>query len=310
MHRITFLIVFSFLANFASAQALTDSTIAMIAFWSPEEEYTYQFKETENKKSKGEVSLKTMTYDLHMTVLDSTADHYILQWTYDNYQLNYTMQPYEKELLEIMQNIPIQYRTNAFGKFENILNWELMSANAEKAFDLWLTQKESIPDSISTPLKQMTMALFESEAQMKYWARDLRFFHYLYGANLYRDRPMKGTKFYTNPFIKKNMPGNETVEVVAVDEENWIAEINVQSGIDGEASRELVYDFLLNNMENFGITDKSEIKKEEIPGFTVTEKLNCIYHIPSGVIIKGEYSKRTEVGQDYKDTTYTFELTE
>jgi hypothetical protein len=310
MHRFFVLLIFTLATTLASAQALTDSTIAMIAFWSPGDQLTYTFTEVEDKNSKGVTSLKSMTYDLHMAIVDSTANNYFIEWTYDNYQMDYELQAYEKELMEIMERVPIRYRTNAFGRFETIENWELMKSKAENAFTSWLEQKENIPDSLGLALKKMTGALFESEAQMKYWARDIRFFHYLYGANLYRNKPMKGTKYYTNPYIKKNMPGTETVEVLSVDEDNWVAEIMVNSGIEGEASRALMYDFILNNMESFGITDKSEVKKKDIPGFTVRESLHCIYHIPTGVIIKGQYSKRTELDKDYKKTTYTYELTE
>ena len=308
--RFPALVLFTCCSFLASAQALTDSTIAMIAFWSPGDELTYAFQETEDKFSKGIASLKSMSYDLKMSVIDSTAENYVIEWNYSNYRINYDLQPYEQELMQIIEEVPIRYRTNALGRFEGIDNWQLMKSKAESAFSTWMDQQENVPDSIATALKQMTNAMFENEEQIKFWARDIRFFHYLYGANLYRDRPLQGTKYYTNPYIRKNMPGEEKVEVLNVDEENWTAEIKVVSGIEGDASRALMYDFILNNMDNFGITDKSEVKATDIPGFAVKETLHCIYHIPTGVILKGKYIKRTELETDYKETTYTYELTE
>lgn len=290
------------------SQVVTDSTIAMIAFWSNGDEATYEFKEVEDKLSKGEKTLKTTTYDMIMTIIDSTDNSYSVKWEYENYKIDYELEQYEKDLMEICEDIPIQYRTDELGAFETIENWEAMKSNAEKAVTDWISKKEDLPDSISIGLKNMMLSMFESEQQVNYWARDLKFFHYLYGASLSRTVPFEGVKLYTNPFIKKAMEGTQRVEVIAVDEENWIAQIKVKSGIDGGKAKELMIDFMKQNMESLGIKDESEIKKEEIPNYSVTEEIDCIYDIETGYILKGSYSKLTKLNDDYKLTTYEYKL--
>lgn len=305
--QLVIILILGFTINTFS-QAVTDSTIAMIAFWSNGDKATYEFKEVEDKLSKGEKTLKTTTYDMIMTITDSTNNNYSVKWEYENYKIDYELEQFEKDLMEICEDIPIHYRTDELGAFETIENWEAMKNIADKAFTKWISDKEDLPDSISVGLKNMMLSMFESEQQMNYWARDIKFFHYLYGANLSRTVPFEGIKLYTNPFIKKTMEGTQRVEVIAVDEENWIAQIKVKSGIDGDKAKSLMIDFMKQNMESLGIKDESEIKMEDIPNYSVAEEIDCIYDIETGYILKGSYSKLTKLNDDYKLTTYEYKL--
>lgn len=292
----------------AQSQALTDTTVAMIAFWAMDDETPYAFKQTEEVVKDGKKTVKESTYDMTMEVIDSTENNFLVRWTYDNYKLNYELAPFEKEIMEVCENIPIEFTTDEFGRFKTIANWKEMKHVAERAFSNWLSSHEALPDSISRKIKLMVTSLFVSEEQMKYWARDIRFFHYLYGANLYRNKPMQGVKNYTNPLLRNQMPGTERIEVVLVDEENMIAQINVESGISGEASRQLMYDFILANKELYGIRSDNDVKKKDIPAFEVQEKLICLYDIETGYILSGAYSKKTLLKNDYKLTTYEYRL--
>lgn len=300
-------LILSFSVNIYS-QALTDSTIAMISFWSLGDKAIYEFKQVEDKLSKGEKTLKTTTYDVIMTIVDSTESGYSVKWEYENHKIDYELEQFEKGLMEICEGISVKYKTNELGEFENIENWEEMKNIADEAFNNWISEKKDLPDSISVGLKNMLLAMFESEQQINYWARDLQFFHYLYGVNLSRTVPFEGIKHYTNPFINKTMEGTQKIEVVAVDEENLIAQIKVKSGIDGDKAKALMIDFVKHNMERLGIKDENEIKEEHIPNYAVTEEIDCIYDIQTGYILKGSYSKLTRLNDDYKLTTYEYEL--
>jgi len=286
MNKIKLILILSigFYSNIFS-QALTDSTITMIAFWSVGDVMTYEFKQVEDKLSEGEKTLKTTTYDMVMTVLDSTENSYSVEWKYKNQKHDYEMEQFEKDMMEICKDLPTQFRTDEFGRFETIENWTTMRDFANEAVTKYADSKE-LPDSIKTPIKNMVLSMFESEQQMNHWARDIKFFHYLYGASLSIDTPFEGIKPYTNPFLKSTMPGTQRIEVTAIDEENWVAQIKVKSGLDGERAKDLMIDFLKNNMENLGIKDESEIKREELPSFSVKEELDCIYDIVSGYILK------------------------
>ena len=291
----------------AFSQAITDSTIAMIAFWEMNDERVYEFVETEEKLKKGVKTLKKSNYDLTMTILDSSATNYRVKWQYDNHEIDYEMEAMEKEILEICGNIPVEYRTNELGAFETIVNWEEMKTKIDEAFTT-VINKEALPDSIKLGLTNMITSMFSSEAQVNFWARDLNFFHYLYGASLHRTQPFEGVKNYTNPFIKTTMPGTQRVEVVAVDEENWIAKIKVTSGIDGDQAKALMIDFVKKNMKELGIENEEEIKEEELPNYSVEETMNYIYNIETGYILKGFYSKMTRVNEDYKRTSYNYKI--
>lgn len=289
-------------------QALTDSTIMMTAFWENDDTVIYEFSEREDKLSKGKKTIQTTNYDVTMSIIDSTSSNYKVEWEYSNYNRDYEMSQFEKDLMEICGDIPVQFITNEFGGFESIENWEVMGRIADESFDKWLSDKKELPDSISSKIKTMVTSLFSSQEQVNFFARDLKFFHYLYGANLDRNKPYEGIKYYSNPFLQIAMPGKEKVTVQTVDEQNWIAKIKVTSGISGKEAKSLMVDFTKKNMDKLGITDESEIKLEDMPEFSAREELEIIYDIETGYILKGKYNKLTRLNSDYKNTTYKFNL--
>lgn len=304
------IIVLSFLIATTNiySQTLTDSTICQIAFWEIGDTVDYAFTSIEEKLEEGKETIETTTYNMRMTVLDSTAESYQIRWDYSDMQMDYIMDEIERELVKLSAKIPTYYRTDEFGTFESLENWEDMIGIVDTVFSKFIAEQgKDLPDSVNVMMKNMMMGMFQSEEQANYWAQDINQFHYLYGANLSRTVPYEGQKLYTNPFVKTMMPGTQKISVVAIDEENSIAHIKVESGITGEATRQLMYDFIANNLESFNLT-KEELKMEDIPAFTVSEELNCIYHIDSGYILRGNFTKLTTLNDDYKRRTMEYEM--
>ncbi len=291
-----------------NSQALTDTTIMMTAFWEIGDQVVYEFRQTVDKFSKNEETLEESTYEVQVNIVDSTENQYLIEWRYANEQSNRKVSELEKELLKLCQDIPIRFSTDEFGSFKRIDNWEEMKEILETAVGSWLTDKKELPDSVKVNFQNMMEGLFQTSAQASYWANDIRFFHALYGINLPRKEPLTGIKLYTNPFIKETMPGYQRIKVVAVDEENYIARIKMESGIDGAEAKKLMIDFVEKNFEKLGLQSKDEINPEDIPEFSTTEEINCVYEITTGYILKGTYVKLVKVDDDYKRTTYEYKL--
>jgi hypothetical protein len=297
-----------FLASPFQAQVLTDSTIAQIAFWQIGDEAVYTFEQTEENFEEGQLSKVVTTYEVQMVIIDSTANSYTVQWNYSNYQVDPPLSPKEREFYDICEQIPVVYQTDAFGRFQGIVNWKEMQQAARQAINQRFAGEADIPDSPKQFVTQLVMSLFQNQQQASYWANDIRFFHHLYGVNLLRDKPNMGVRYFTTPLMETQIAGEQKITVESVDEEQWIAHLKAISGIEGEAARSLMYDFLLRNMEKFNIQNEEEIVREDIPALTIKEELDCIYHIPSGYIIQGRNAKRTEMAGQYKQTTYAYQL--
>jgi len=287
---------------------LTDSTIAQIAFWEIGDEAVYEFEQTEENFEEGELSKVVTSYEVHMVILDSTANTYTVQWKYANYEVEPALNPQEREFYDICEQIPVVYQTDAYGRFQAIINWKEMQQTALQAINQRFAGERDTPDSPKQFVTKLVTSLFQSQPQASYWANDIRFFHHLYGVNLYQDKPNLGVRYFTNPLVDIQIAGEQKVTVESVDEEQWIAHLKSVSGIEGEAARSLMYDFLLRNKEKFNIQDEEEIVREDIPALTIKEELDCVYHIPTGYIIQGRNAKRTEMAGQYKQTTYSYQL--
>lgn len=289
-------------------QALTDTTVAMIAFYELGDEMNYHFKEVEEQTKDGATTTETSSYDMKMTVTDSTAAGYRVRLDYSNWESDVNLEGMEKDIAELATAIPSQYSTDELGVFQGLENWEDMQGIIDTIFTRFIAQKGTeLPDSVGVMLKTMMTSMFQSEEQANFWAQDINRYHYFYGANLDRRTPLEAVKYYTNAFVDMQMPGQQIITVVEVDEENWTAHLRMEAGISAEASRVLTFNFLKENAKTLGIDDPEALKIEDIPNISVREQLDCIYDIPSGYVIEGLYQKLVEAddNSNLKTTEYS-----
>jgi len=243
--------------------------------------------------------------------VDSTENNYTIKWGYDNHESSTEYEDYEEEVLGKMDNIPTIFSTDEFGSYEKILNSLEMKKALNDSYSEWQKNNQEQTDSIKEYMQYMITTLnsvFDSDSQLKFWSKELRIFHFLYGKSIKRNTINEGISFYTNPFIQTIMPGEQQLKVVAVDEKNWIAKINVKSGISGDKAKKLMIDFVKKNLDRFGISNEEEIKENELPNYSVSEEYDFVYDIDTGYILKLNYSKLTKVNDDSKLTTYEFKM--
>lgn len=297
------------LPQFLLAQEVTDSTVSMVAFWEMGDTAIYKFTSTEIKIKDGKRKTKTDFYDIEMTVLDSTADNYEIQWAYSNGRTDYKQNDIEKQSMEINQQLPSIIRTDEFGTFETIANWKEMQVVYDSLITEWLEQP-IFSDTIKTQLRKTFNGMFESEAQVNFWASEIRIFLSSYGYSYDRINPQEYVKYYSNAFIDKRMPGTEKFTVVEVDEEIGIAKMEILAGLENEKVKLLMLDYISQNLDKFGLKSTDKLSLEDMPTFEVTEKIEFTYHLYSGYILDFSSIKTVKADLDTTIKKLQFELSE
>ncbi len=99
-------------------------SVQFVAYWDLGDSYDYRItkikKTFDNKET---ISSDSTTYFGTFTVIDSTANEYLINW---KYKANFTDLPLEYSELLNNNNIVLdfKYKTNEFGEFLELENWQ------------------------------------------------------------------------------------------------------------------------------------------------------------------------------------------
>ena len=86
--KILITITIAFLPFFLLAQIDSkDSTVQVVAYWELGEEYIYEVNYDTYQVENGDTSsLHLITYEVVVSVKDSTAENYLVEWQYKNFK--------------------------------------------------------------------------------------------------------------------------------------------------------------------------------------------------------------------------------
>jgi hypothetical protein len=125
MKQLSLFIVLLFAKVLLFAQInLKDSTVQTIGYWDKNEKQSYTVT-TDKFKLKGAdtISKSRIVYDVEITVIDSTANSYTIQWQHRNYRSTST-DKLRKRIDATQQDLKVLIKTNEMGTVEEVLNWQ------------------------------------------------------------------------------------------------------------------------------------------------------------------------------------------
>ncbi|WP_029901803.1 hypothetical protein [Prevotella sp. 10(H)] len=126
---LTLSFLFSFCISLSAQINLNDSTVQTVAYWDKGDVYEYQIinKRTQYKNAQL-ISCDSLIYNVDITVLDSTANSYTIEWLYKD---------------NINKGLKIVYKTNEMGEFDEVMNWDEIRKFLEKAADTMTQNKDT-----------------------------------------------------------------------------------------------------------------------------------------------------------------------
>jgi hypothetical protein len=101
-----------------------DSTVQVIGYWAKQETQSYNVSYEKFKiKSKDTISRELMKYEVDIKIIDSTENSYTIEWFYKNYSID-TENELVRKLTSIANDISVKIKTDEYGAFIEIVNWE------------------------------------------------------------------------------------------------------------------------------------------------------------------------------------------
>lgn len=118
-------------ATFAQID-MTDSTAQVIAYWDLGEKQSYSVSLQKIKLRDADTTSNSMiTYNVDITIIDSTESSYLTEWHYYNYKTNSTNFIAQKVAV-LAENLKVIIETNEYGAFKSVKNWEEVSEYMKK----------------------------------------------------------------------------------------------------------------------------------------------------------------------------------
>lgn len=124
---------------------MADSTAQVISYWNIGDKQSYSMS-LQKIKMKGADTTENvlMTYDVDITVIDSTNNSYLVEWFYKNYKTNSTNE-IVKKITSLSENIKVLIETNEFGTIKGVQNWKEVSEYMKKSIKPIKDEYKNVP---------------------------------------------------------------------------------------------------------------------------------------------------------------------
>ena len=240
---------------------MNDSTAQVIGYWDKNEKQSYVVTQEEYKiVGNDTTSRESYKYLVDITVVDSTADSYLIDWFYKDYEIH-SDNALVKKLASITSDITVRIKTSELGVFQEVVSWEAIRDYILQGTKILKQETQDIPnmDNIINQIEGMysTKESIENAAVME--MQQYYTFHgakYEYGEEYNID--LKSSNLYGGePFDTKV---KVWLDEINPDENNFV--LRMIQTVDSEQLTKATYEYLLKMAETLKIPSP---KIEDIP---------------------------------------------
>lgn len=204
-----FLILLMSEGNFAQ-NIYTDSTVALIAYWSEGDvkQYTIHSSRTDYKDGTLEIEEKS-TYHVTITVLEETLSSYTLSW-----KIRMNDEDLDDPFCSIINGLDIHYKTDELGAFLKVLNIDDVRSAMSSAFNDVKSKLKKV-SSNEMAIKELERTFSQREAIEQVLMKDVQLYHMAFGFEYFLEQ--KGIYESEIPNIFGGDPYPGIMEMVAID---------------------------------------------------------------------------------------------
>ena len=242
-----------------------DSTAQVITYWDLGEKYEYavtfqQLSYSEKDTTKNE----TMTYDVEVTVIDSTENNYVVKWFYKNIETN-SKNPLIQKLVKASEDIEVDIKLDALGVIQEVVNWEEVRDYMVKSIGEMKSDLPEIPEI--EKMFQQIESTYSSKASIEAAAiQDVQQFHNFHGGKYPLNEKLTGQIKTPNIYYpEKPFDTNLIVILEELDEENSQFRIRSIHEVDTEQLTQSAFQYV---SELFSNLNQKIPKREEFENLT------------------------------------------
>lgn len=243
---------------------LEDSTVQVIGFWDKNEKQSYSVS-LEKIKVKGSdtTSREMITYDVDITIKDSTLNSYVIEWFYKDFKHN-SQNKFVQKMLSVSHDMKVLIKTDEFGILQEVINWEEVRDYVKKGTNVLREEFKDTPkiEEIISQFEStyLSKAGIESQAIL-----DAHQFYNFHGAKYKLGEVIEGQLKTTNLYGAEpfDTDVNVYLDEINIEDNNYI--IRSTQNVNSDQLAEATFTYLTNLSKKMGGPGP---KREDVSGIT------------------------------------------
>lgn len=240
---------------------MNDSTVQVVAYWDNKEKQTYAISDEKYKvNGKDTTGRELITYEVDVTVKDSTAKSYTIEWYYKNYTCSST-NAFTKKLCAVSQNLSVLIKTDEMGAFVEVINWKEIRDYIKNSTNTLKTEFKDTP-KIDEIVDQVLSLFTSKEAIQSAAIKDIQQFYTYHGGKYKLGEEVTAKMKLPNLFGGDPFDAEVTVKLDEINVEDGNSIIRMWQSVDSKQLTEATYKYLKDLAKTTGTKPP---KRDEIP---------------------------------------------
>jgi hypothetical protein len=278
---------------------MSDSTVQVINYWDKKEKQTYHITTYKYKIIDADTtSREIMHYDVDVTVKDSTAKSYTIEWFYKNYRVE-SDNEITKKMMAASEAMKVVFKTDELGVFVEVVNWQEVRDMIKGSLKKLANESSSIPNFKEA--MQQVEGLFSSKESIETAAiRDIHQFHTFHGAQYKLAEVLEGTLKAPNLY-DSNSPFDSEFQVyldeIDAEENNYV--MRSAEAINKEQLKAATISYLTNLAKRLGspapnFDEVKDLTNEIITASRIHNTGWVIYSVQTKTVSSGNHTNVEE----------------
>lgn len=266
---------------------MTDSTAQVVGYWSKGEKQTYQISQESYKVKGADTTERQMIrYVVDVTVKDSTAKNYLLEWHYKDHTVD-TKNETANKIIGLSKDIKVLIETDEFGSILGVKNWKEVSAYMDKTMNTAFGHKLNDPE-IASILKNMKTIWSSKEGIEANAIKDAQQIYTFHGGKYQLGEEVAGEIQLHNNYGNEPFKAEVQISLDEINEADDDYILRMVQTLDSKQLTDATYNFL----KKTNMTDRALPPRSEFPALSNETRVSSLIHGASGWVI---YSIETKI---------------
>lgn len=243
---------------------MNDSTAQVIGYWDINEKQSYIVTQEKYKiKNSDTISREFYKYAIDISIVDSTANSYTIDWFYKDYEIK-TDNELINKLSTINKDMTIRIKTDELGAFQEVVNWKEIKKYIYKATKMMKKETKNIPN-IGKFIRQFEGIYSTKESIEAGAIKEIQQFYTFHGAKYELGEEYNADMKVANLYGGEPFDTKVTVWLDEINPENNNYIIRMQQSVDSIQLTNATFDYLTQMAKTMKVP---ATKREKTPTIT------------------------------------------
>ncbi len=248
---------------------MADSTAQVITYWEKGEKHNY-FVTAEKIKIKDSdtTSREMITYNVEITVLNTSEKSYTIEWRYKDIKTN-NENPTVQKLMNITKNMKVIFKTDELGAFVEVVNWKEIKDYIQKATSALKKNFKEIPE-MDKVINQIEATYSTKEAIESVSIKDIQQFHTFHVAKYKLGEVLEGKLKAPNIFGQEPFDSDLTLSLDEINEKDNNFIIRATQEVNKEQLTNATFNYLTTMANNMKVDPPKREDLKDLGNQTLT----------------------------------------